>query len=166
MTLDFQLRPARQTDQRAIKAMVRRAQLNPLQLNWKRFTVAVDGKNHILGCIQRKPHGDGMDELASLVVARAWRGHGIARTLVTSIQQQAHSDLWLTCRRSLAPFYERFGFHDIDDPSEMGTYFRRIWRLARIFSFVTCRDMGLTIMHWQSPGTSREGHFGKGGNKV
>jgi N-acetylglutamate synthase-like GNAT family acetyltransferase len=159
VTLDFQLRPARQSDQSTIKAMVRRAQLNPLQLNWRRFTVAVDSADHILGCVQQKPHRDGTHELASLVVAHTWRGHGIATALVEFIQDNAQDDLWLMCRRSLAPFYESFGFYVVDEPSEMGTYYRRIWWLVRIWSFVSRQDVHLAIMRWHAQRTDREGRF-------
>jgi N-acetylglutamate synthase-like GNAT family acetyltransferase len=158
--LDFHLRPARESDQGTIKAMIRRAQLNPFGLKWRRFTVGVDDEDCILGCIQLKPHNDGTDELASLVVSRKWRGRGIASALVVSVQGQAKGGLWLMCRRSLTPFYERFAFNVIDDPNQMSSYYRRIWWLARIFSLVTRRDMRLAIMQWHSFGASRLGLFG------
>lgn len=159
MTLDFQLRPARHSDQSTIKAMVRRAQLNPLQLNWRRFTVAVDSRDHILGCVQQKPHRDGTEELASLVVARTWRGRGIGSALVGSVQDRAQDDLWLMCRRRLASFYERLGFHVVDEPSEMGAYYRRIRWLARIWTFVSRRDVHLAIMRWRAQRNRGKGRF-------
>ena len=146
----FCLRPARQSDKRIIKQLVRRARLNPLGLDWERFTIAVDDKGDVVGIIQLKPHGDGSQELASLVVARPWRSRGIAAALVAAVKAQSDGVLWLMCERGLVSFYERFGFETVESAAHMSPYYRRIWQLARLFDVVTRGVASLAIMRWQS----------------
>lgn len=129
--------------------MVRRARLNPLGLAWERFTVAVDTEDGVVGCIQLKPHRDGANELASLVVVRSWRGRGVARALIDAVKAQSDGLLWLMCERGLVSFYERFGFQWLQDSSQMRPTFRRIWRLARLLSFITGGNVRLAIMRWE-----------------
>ena len=140
--------------------MVRRAQLNPLGLNWERFTVAVDGVQRIIGCVQLKPHGNashregslpgGALELASLVVDRDWRRRGVATRLIEVTKANAGETLWLMCESRLVPFYERFDFHNGLQANDMPPYFRRIWRLVAVARFVMRREPGLSIMRWQA----------------
>jgi N-acetylglutamate synthase-like GNAT family acetyltransferase len=145
----FDLRPARQTERDIIRRMVRRARLNPLGLVWERFTVAVDAADNVIGCVQLKAHKDGAGELASLVVMRSWRGKGIAAKLIGAVKEQSDGVLWLMCERGLVSFYERFGFRQVEEPSEMNPYFRRIWRLARFVGVITRRKSLLAIMRWR-----------------
>ena len=147
---DFQLRPARQSDQGTIKRMVRRARLNPMGINWQRFTLAESEAGDIIGCVQLKPHGDGSSELASLIVARPWRGKGLGGRLINVIKAKSEGVLWLMCRRNLVRYYRQFGFEEVQEASRMSPYFRRIWRLARIFLVFSRDEDGLAIMRWQA----------------
>lgn len=130
--------------------MVRRARLNPLGLDWRRFTVAVDLEDTVIGCVQIKPHRDGSRELASLVVAPDWRHQGIGASLVSAVKAQSGETLWLMCRRPLATYYHRFGFDMVGDPSRMPPYFKRIWRFVQLFATFTRDESSLAIMHWHS----------------
>ncbi|HEX7974607.1 MAG TPA: GNAT family N-acetyltransferase [Anaerolineales bacterium] len=124
--------------------------INPMALSWQRFVVAVDEQGAIIGCGQVKPHGDGSRELASIAVVPERRGQGVARAIIEHlIEKEAGrrlagppgqdelnpkaGELYLTCRASLDRFYQRFGFRTLT-MSEMPPYFRRLIRLARIFT--------------------------------
>lgn len=110
--------------------------INPIGLDWQRFTLAVDAEGHMLGCGQIKPHGDGSRELSSLAVQPEAQGQGIGKALVAHLTAQTTFPLYLTCRSELGTYYKQFGFR-IAAPKEMPPYFYRIWRafnlLKRIF---------------------------------
>lgn len=144
------LRPARRAEDDHIKQMVRRAWLNPFGLEWQRFTVATNGQDAIVGCVQLKPHSDGSLELASLVVRPSWRKRGVGSALVAAVKEQSDGLLWLMCRQKLAPYYVRFGFESVLNASQMSPEFRRIWRLARLFGELARGSNGLAIMRWQA----------------
>ena len=141
----FTLRAALRDDTAPIRALVRLALLNPTGLNWERFIVAVDSQNRVIGCIQIKPHRDGSQELASLVVDPDYRGQGIARALVKHLIGNFEGDLHLMCRASLGIFYEKFGFRAIAEPA-MPTYFRRISKLASVAEILRKEGETLLIM--------------------
>lgn len=145
----YRLRPARREDESTIIRMVRDAQLNPFGLKWERFTVAVGPAGDIVGCIQLKIHGDGSQELASLVVDEAWRGEGVASALIDEVKAQADGTLWLMCASQLAPFYEQFYFLRVLDRSQMPPYFSRIHLLVRFLGIFTGGNDRLAIMRWQ-----------------
>ena len=64
----FSLRPARETESAQIKALNHLVGINPMDLDWKRFVVAVNDRDEMIGCGQLKPHGKDILELASLAV--------------------------------------------------------------------------------------------------
>ena len=77
------LRPATAADQPCIEAVIHAAQINPLDLKWQHFTLAVDdASGETVGTVQIKTHSDGSRELASLAVIPEWRGQGLARRLI------------------------------------------------------------------------------------
>jgi amino-acid N-acetyltransferase len=131
----IQLRPAMETDAPDIRELVHQAQINPLDLDWPRFIVAVSPEGELIGCGQVKTHRDGSRELASIVVAPAFRNQGVARAIIEHLTAQHPGVLYLTCRSSLGAFYEKFGYQIVRD-DEMPPYFRRISRLFRILGKV------------------------------
>jgi N-acetylglutamate synthase-like GNAT family acetyltransferase len=144
----FSLRSARPDDDRAIHALIRQAHINPLGIDWRRFVVAVDGADEIVGCAQVKPHGDGSKELASIVTVEAWRRRGVATTLIRRLMAEAAPPLWLTCRSRLVPFYRRFGFREIGPDESQPAYFRRIRRVAAALDFMAALGERLAVMVW------------------
>lgn len=142
---DFALRPATEADFAAIKDLIHRVGINPMDLDWRRFVVAVDGSGKMRGCGQLKPHGKDVVELASIAVKPDDRGRGIARAIIEHLIVQAPRPLYLTCRSSLGPFYEKWGFHAIR-PDEMPNYFRRLARLASLMSALAVFNESLLVM--------------------
>ena len=141
----FQLRPARKEDAAAIRRLIYQVGINPTGLDWRRFVLAVDPHDRMAGCAQVKPHRDGTRELASLAVQPAYRGQGVARRLIEHLLARTPSPLYLTCRSTLQPFYEKFGFQVVS-PQELPPYFRRIARLAALFGRGLASPGGLRLL--------------------
>lgn len=120
-------RPARAEDQGLIRAWIRRYGLNPLSSGWRRFTLvsrSVDGPVVAIG--QIKVHDDGSRELASIAVAEAERGRGVARALIERLLADEPGEIYLTCAPRLCAFYEPFGFVEVHGARGLPTYFRII----------------------------------------
>jgi N-acetylglutamate synthase-like GNAT family acetyltransferase len=128
----FNLRPAVSNDAQAIRALIRQVGNNPIGLNWRRFIVAVDAQDQVIGCGQIKPHGDGSHELASIAVRPEWQNQGIGQAIIEQLLSEGPRPLYLTCRASLEGYYQKYGFV-VTTPDEMPPYFRRIYQA---FSFV------------------------------
>ncbi len=146
----FNLRPARASDDARIRDLVHAARINPMGLDWRRFVVAVTQDGVVIGCGQVKPHRDGSLELASLVVTPEWRGQGVARAVLEYLIAAYPGTLYLTCRASLGPLYEKFGFSRIL-ASQMTPYFRGLSRLAGLVELVNLGRDGLLVMRRESP---------------
>lgn len=141
----IRLRSAESADQPAIRRLVRAGGINPFGLYWQHFVVAVTPDGHIIGTAQLKPH-HGLVELASIAVAPAWQGQGIARRLIEHLLHDAPDPLWLMCEARLVPLYTRFGFHTVTDPRRLPRYFRRMQRLIALFARLTRSDARLAVM--------------------
>jgi N-acetylglutamate synthase-like GNAT family acetyltransferase len=150
---DYSIRPAMRPDLKTIHRLIRKNRLNFLGLEWRRFYVAVDCREGVIGCGQIKVHSDGSRELASLVVEENWQGRGVARELIRHLIQSQKEELWLMCRSALVPFYEKFGFLEIIEPLDMPPYFRRIKRLWLIVVKVIRRQQRLSVMLRQNVAT-------------
>lgn len=125
---EYALRPAAETDMPTIRWLVKIGEINPTGLKWQRFVLAEARGGEVIGCGQVKPHRDGSQELASLVVLPEWRGRGVARAIIEHLIRAHPGDLYLMCRAKLGPLYEKFSFFSLD-LEEMPPYFRRILRL-------------------------------------
>jgi N-acetylglutamate synthase-like GNAT family acetyltransferase len=145
----FSIRPAIQEDQNAIKSLIRSVRINPTRLDWRRFVVAVDEEETLIGCGQIKPHKDGSRELSSLAVVEHWRGKGVARALIEWLMAEYAPPLWLTCRSSLVQLYERFGFREVQSTEKQPPYFRRLRRLADTFHLLASTSDYLAVMVWE-----------------
>ncbi|MEX2144619.1 MAG: GNAT family N-acetyltransferase [Anaerolineales bacterium] len=128
-----------------IRKLVWASGINPTGLDWQRFMVALLPQGELIGCGQLKPHADGSMELASLAVAPAWRGRGVARALIELLLNAHAGHLYLMCQSSLGPLYEKFGFHAIR-ASEMPTYFRRVSKLAGVLENLSKAGEKLLVM--------------------
>jgi amino-acid N-acetyltransferase len=141
----FSLRPATSADFPAIRGLIHLVQINPIDLDWQRFVIAVTPEGEMIGCGQIKPHADGSRELASIAVTPSWRKHGVARRVIEHLVAGEPGTLYLTCRASLGPFYTRFGFKTIEQ-QEMPPYFRRISRLMNAFRVLHMVGERLLVM--------------------
>jgi N-acetylglutamate synthase-like GNAT family acetyltransferase len=142
---EFSLRKSVREDSSAIRKLVISANLNPTGLDWGRFVVAQSSSGQVIGCVQIKPHRDGSQELASLVVVEDWKGKGVARALIEDAIENHDGWLYLMCRSGLGELYQRFGFEVLDHDA-MPLYFQRVSKLARGFHQLTKIGEGLLVM--------------------
>jgi len=142
------LRAARESDSAQIRDLVHLTGINPTGLDWRRFIVAVDRPDKIIGCGQIKPHGKEILELASIAVHPEHRNKGIARAIIESLLIDSPRPLYLMCVSSLGGFYEKFGFQGVSY-DEMPRYYQRINRLAGLFTTLAHRNQSLLVMKLQ-----------------
>lgn len=146
------IRPATAGDQRAIRAWVWSARLNPVNLRWRNFVVA-EVAGQMAGIGQLRPHADGSLELASLVVAPAFRRHGIGSRIVRALLAGQQGPIYLFCEGKLQPYYARLGFDPIQAaelPPALARMYRLATGLARVASALRRREVGIVPMRWVS----------------
>lgn len=139
------IRPARETDAAAIRDLIHQVGINPMGLDWKRFVVAVNDRDEMIGCGQLKPHSQDVLELASIAVYPEHQGKGVARLIIEHLLQDSPRPLYLMCRSPLGPLYEKFGFRAISY-EEMPRYFQRMSKLAGLAATLAHREEYLLIM--------------------
>lgn len=142
------LRPARESESRAIKALIHLVGINPMGVDWKRFIVAVNDQDDILGIGQLKPHGKDILELASIAIYPEYRGQGIARAIIEHLLKDSPRPLYLMCESKNGALYDKFGFREIPY-KEMPRYFQRISRLAGLAGILARQDERLLVMKLQ-----------------
>ena len=142
------LRPARESESRQIKDLIQFVGINPMGLDWKRFIVAVNEKDEMIGCGQLKPHGADILELASIAVYPEYQGRGVARAVIETLVKDSPRPLYLMCESSLGSLYEKFGFRGITY-DEMPRYFQRISKLAGLVTTLARREERLLVMKLQ-----------------
>lgn len=125
------LRPARAADEVAIHGLIREGGINPLGIRWERFVVIEAEDGEVIACGQIKPHSDGTQELASIVVTRPYRGQGLARRIIEHLVASHDGVLYLICAEQVCSMYEKFGFQTIGE-SEYPRFFRRLSWLMKI----------------------------------
>jgi N-acetylglutamate synthase-like GNAT family acetyltransferase len=147
---NFLLRPAREAESRAIKDLIHFVGINPMGLDWKRFVVAVNEQDEIIGVGQLKPHGMDAEilELASIAVYPEYRGQGIARAIIEHLLKDSARPLYLMSESPNGPLYEKFGFREIQY-EEMPRYFQRISKLAGLVNTLALRNERLLVMKLQ-----------------
>jgi amino-acid N-acetyltransferase len=139
------IRPARETEAAQIRDLIYLVGINPTGLDWKRFVVAVNDRDVMIGCGQLKPHGQEILELASIAVYPEHQGKGIARALIEHLLKDSPRPLYLMCESSLGPFYEKFGFRGIPY-EEMPRYFQRMSKLVGLVTTLARREERLLVM--------------------
>ncbi len=144
----IRIRPARETEAAQIRDLIYLVGINPMGLDWKRFVVAVNDGDEMIGCGQLKPHGQEVLELASIAVYPEHQGKGVARAIIEHLLKESPRPLYLMCQSSLGPFYEKFGFHGISY-EEMPRYFQRMSKLAGLVTTLAQREERLLIMKLQ-----------------
>jgi len=145
---NFTLRPARESESTQIKDLIHLAGINPMGLDWRRFVVAVDDWDQILGVGQIKSHGTEILELASIAVYPEYRGQGIASAIIEHLLKDSPRPLYLMCESSRGALYEKFGFMAITY-DEMPRYFQRISKLAGLATTLAHRNERLLVMKLQ-----------------
>jgi amino-acid N-acetyltransferase len=126
------IRPATDTDQVAIRTLVRSERLNPCGLDWPNFLVAVSGRG-LVGAVQLRRHRDGSRELGSLVVRKEARCQGIASQLINTLLAGANERVLLITVEAFAARYERWGFRQIE-PAAAPAAIRRNYRIGSLAS--------------------------------
>jgi N-acetylglutamate synthase-like GNAT family acetyltransferase len=144
----IKIRPAHETEAALIRHLIHQVGINPVGLDWKRFVVAVDDRDKMLGCGQLKPHGQEILELGSIAVYPEYQGKGIARAIIEHLLRDSPRPLYLMCESSLGSLYEKFGFRPISY-EEMPRYFQRISKLAGLATTLAQREERLLIMKLQ-----------------
>ena len=142
------IRPARESEAGQIRDLIHLVGINPMGLDWKRFVVAVNDQDEMIGCGQLKPHGQEVIELASIAVYPEHQGKGVARAIIEHLLQDSPRPLYLMCESSNGSLYEKFGFHTIPY-EEMPRYFRRISKLVGLASTLANRQERLLVMKLQ-----------------
>jgi N-acetylglutamate synthase-like GNAT family acetyltransferase len=142
------IRSACETEASQIRDLIYSVGINPTGLNWKRFVVAVNNRDEMIGCGQLKPHGHDILELASIAVYPEHQGKGVARAIIEHLLKDSPRPLYLMCQSSLGSFYEKFGFQAIAY-EEMPRYFQRMSKLAGLVTTLARRDEYLLIMKLQ-----------------
>ena len=141
----FSLRPALEADAPTIQALIELVDINPAGLDWRRFVLAVDGADRLIGCGQLKPHGKEVLELASIAVHPEHRGKGIARAVIEHLLAASPRPLFLMCQSSMGKLYEKFGFQTIDY-EHMPRYFQRLTRVEGLVQLMESEGESLLIM--------------------
>ena len=145
---NYKLRPARESESSQIKDLIRLVGINPMDLGWKRFVVAVNDRDEMIGCGQIKPHGTEILELASIAVYPEHQGQGVASAIIEYLLADSPRPMYLMCESSRGSLYEKFGFQAIEY-AEMPRYFQRITKLAGLMTALARRDARLLIMKLQ-----------------
>ena len=144
----IRIRPAYESEAAQIRELIHLVAINPVGLDWKRFIVAVDERDEMIGCGQLKPHSGDILELASIAVYPEQQGQGVARAIIEHLLKDSPRPLYLMCQSSLGPLYEKFGFHAIPY-EEMPRYFQRISSLAGLVTTLAQREERLLVMKLQ-----------------
>ncbi|MFO1313220.1 MAG: GNAT family N-acetyltransferase [Burkholderiales bacterium] len=110
------IRAATERDQEAIVALVRSERMNPFDLHWRRFLVAIDAKG-VAGTVQLRRHLDGSRELGSLVVRPDMRRRGIAARLIDALMLFAQGRVYMITGSRFASHYQHWGFAPIEATS-------------------------------------------------
>lgn len=124
------VRRARDTDQPVIRAMVRRARLNPADLHWERFVVA-ERDSRTVGVAQLRRHPDGATELASLVVEPDAQRQGVAVQMVDALLADEQAPVHALIDRRFVGHFARWGFAPVG-PRQLPRSVARNYRIGRI----------------------------------
>lgn len=142
---NYTLRRAINEDSAQIHKLIHLVGINPTGLDWKRFVVIANESDEIIACGQIKPHGEGVQELASIAVRPEFQGQGLARRVIESLLADSPRPLYLMCRSSMGPLYEKFGFRSLEY-DVMPRYFQRMKKLAGLADVLMQTGDSLLVM--------------------
>jgi N-acetylglutamate synthase-like GNAT family acetyltransferase len=142
------IRPAAETEEPTIRALIRQAHLNRRSLHWQNFLVAeVDGR--IVGLRQVKSHSQGTREVASGYVLPAYRHRGISARLMEEVLAREEGPLYLMCDAKWMAYYQQFGFALVgvrDLPGDLGREYSRGRLITTVLSVVARRRIQIIPM--------------------
>jgi N-acetylglutamate synthase-like GNAT family acetyltransferase len=149
MPATYTIRSAVAADEATIKAIIRAEHLDPFNVHWQNFLVAVDAdaeraatgeratdSERIIGIGQIKPFRSGR-ELGSLAVAADWRQNGVGGAIINALIAREDGPLLLFCLAFREPYYAKFGFRrcgrrelrgELKFKYVMGSIFSRLFR--------------------------------------
>jgi N-acetylglutamate synthase-like GNAT family acetyltransferase len=141
MHLPVIIRAARAADEPAILALVRSERLNPFDLDWRRFVLAIDSGG-VVGAVQLREHDDGSRELGSLVVRRQARRHGVAARLIDALLALQRTRVFMITGTVFARHYVRWGFCRMEPMQAPWPILRNYWlgRLAGVQALLAGRE--------------------------
>ena len=131
--MQITIRPAIETDQPVIRAIIRAAFINRTGLDWRRFLLAED-QGRIVGVGQVKPHADGSRELASLAVIPEYQGQKVGSKLVQALLAREQGRIYLFCIAKLAGYYAQFGFKLVQR-TDLPPSLARLHRLGNLLGY-------------------------------
>lgn len=126
------IRPARQEDQQTIVSFVQQARINPRNLHWQNFFVAEEN-GQAVGIRQIKVHSQGTREVASGFVLPEYRRQGISARLMNELLARESGPLYTMVNQKRAPYYEQFGFRQVDSKQLPSDFQREYW-IGRIIT--------------------------------
>jgi len=149
-----QIRPATEADAGTIRSIIRQAQLNPRDLDWRRFIVADDG-GQVVATAQVRHHAEGTRELASVAVRSDRQGEGIGRRISeAAIAREPGRPLYLYTEGRTVEYWGKFGFREIGDgevPPDLFKAVRFARRLIGIYSAVFRKGYRIAVMRRDEP---------------
>lgn len=143
--LEYDIRPATESESAQIKGLIDLVGINPTGLDWSRFLVAVNGGGEVIACGQIKPHGGDILELASIATHPDYRGQGLARRIIERLLEENPRPLYLMCIAHNGQMYEKFGFRSLE-VEHMPNYFRRIKKLFAVAKVMRRTEEDLLVM--------------------
>ena len=142
-------RAAVAADAPAIRGLIRQAQLNPLDLDWRRFLVA-DDHGEVVACAQVRVHRGGTRELASVAVASSHRGRGLGRAIAqAAIAREPVRPLYLYTKSRIEAFWTRFDFRPVEGgaiPHDLRASLRIARVATAVFSVVARERYRIVVM--------------------
>jgi N-acetylglutamate synthase-like GNAT family acetyltransferase len=128
------IRPARSEEQQIIVSLIRQAKINPRNLHWEHFLVAEEN-GQVIGIRQVRVHAEGTREVGSGFVLPEYRRQGISARLMNEILNWEKGTLYLMCRDKWTPYYEQFGFRQVNI-DQLPCDFRKEYQLGKIITFL------------------------------
>ena len=148
------IRAATEADAAAITTLIHEAEINPRDLDWRRFLVA-DGGGDVVACAQVRVHKQGTRELASVAVRQSRRGEGIGRRISEAmIAREPVRPLFLYAEAANVPYWSKFAFVEVGDddlPPDLRRTIKATRRLVGAYNLVTRHHYRIVVMRRDEP---------------